>query len=238
MGFSIFVWGIFAIMMIFDGLSTILFRSISHFLDKKSSYIIGILVLLILLSLYLPISPEFWNTWNKTVFTLISSASINYQTIFREVWFTFVFFSKVWPAVVLAVLVLSIKKANHPITYRYRMIKNFGHAKMLIMVAALFTFMILNQFSLLSTLKMMALNVAIYTGVFYLRFGFAIILYLSKRASIPYELMYFLMIASPILLGEHFMIPLFLCVGVGITDIWMDYYQRDASAMLFELDLN
>ncbi|MGL4388150.1 MAG: hypothetical protein ACRCTJ_01995 [Brevinema sp.] len=237
MGFSIFIWGISALFLILDGLFVVLLRRISHLINKKSAYLLGILCLLILLLYYLPVSSDCWGIWNKNIYNLISRAPSDLQMILREVWYTFVFFSQIWPSLFFAVLVLSLKKVNHPISYRYRMIKNFGHAKILIMVATLFLFMILNTLNILPLLKMIALNIAIYTAVFYWRFGFGIIFYLSKNIPIPYELVYFSMIFLLIFVGEYFMIPLFLYVGVGITDIWMDYYQRDASAMLFEIDL-
>ncbi|MGL4562302.1 MAG: hypothetical protein ACRCVW_00410 [Brevinema sp.] len=238
MGFSIFVWGISALFLIMNGLLFLVFRSFVHPFKNKHSYLGGIFFLLLILWLYLPVSSALWMEWNNALYPIILHVNTPVQAILYEVWHTIVFFGDIWPSLFIGLLVLSLKKAHNPKTYRYRMLKTFGHAKILILVFALFVYIIFNYFSLVKMIRVLALNIALYTAVFYWQFGFRIILYYAKMFKIPYGISYVLMIVIPILFGEHFMIPLFLYTGVGITDIWMDYYQRDASAMLFELDFN
>lgn len=238
MGFSIFLWVITSFILIFSGIMKLVFQFFIPVLKNKSLYLIGILFLLIILSIYIPYSNFLWLYWNKYIHLVLENQPLNIHYLWKEVWYTIVFFKDIWCSILVASCVIAFNMKKYPITAQYRSNKNFSHSKILIMILSLFLFILLNYIGILKNLNLIFLNIAVYTAVFYARFGIYILLYSMKKYYIPYFIGGFFVALAPILAGEHFLLLIILYIGIGITDIWMDYYQRDSVAELFEFNLN
>jgi len=237
MEFSIFVWIISAFLFIMTSMIVLIGQKIFPYCKLNYLYLIGIFLLILLLFIYSPHSTQIWNSWNEYIYLKLTIYNIPSSQLWKEVWHTMVFFRNIWPSIIVASVMISIENIMHPYTNRYRMIKSFAHNKIHIMMIMLFIYVFLYKTSF-EILKLQALNIAIYTAVYYWRFGFATILYILRYGMIRYEIGFLLLIIPIILSGENFLLPLVAIIGIGISDIWMDYHKRDASIQLFSLDFS
>ena len=240
MDFSIFVWGIACIFFLFSGSLTCVFQNISFLKPIRYNYLylIGLVVSGIIIWFYIPSSMQNWIALNNIILPYIQQYKGNNSMLLPEVWYTIVFFRNMWPGVFVALIMIAIDSSSHPISARYRMMHKFSHNKLLIMVGFLFAYFSIKHIDSESSLSTIFLGLTVYTAVYYWRFGFATILYILKKNKIPYELGIIFLVGSIIIVGEYFFLPLVLCIGIGISDIWMDYHHRNAAAMVFSLDFN
>ncbi|MGL4677562.1 MAG: hypothetical protein ACRCWI_07865 [Brevinema sp.] len=240
MEFVIFVWMIAIILFLSFGFLTLMGQKIFFTKKVKNNllYLLGLLSLSIGLWWYIPYTKELWISVNNLVYPYIQENFGSYTYLFTEIWYTIVFFRNIWPTILIALIVATFENIQHPISFRYRMTKQFSHNKLLIMVGALIAYFTINYFDKDHVLATFFLCLAFYTAVFYWRFGAAIIFYILKKIFIPYEISMLLMTGIVIISGEFFLLPLIMCVGIGISDIWMDYYQRDAASLVFSLQFH
>ncbi len=235
MEFVIFTWLISSICFLSVGILTFIGKYfITNTIKNNSLYLLGLFVLSSVLYFYISNSTILWNSINNILYPYIQQNAGSYKYIVSETWYTIVFFKNMWPAVFISLIVVSIENIQYPISSRYRMLKQFSHNKLLIMVGSLFAYFITKNIS--DIYATYFLCVAVYSAIFYWRFGFAIILYILKKSGIPYEFGVSFMMASIIISGEYFLLPLIMCVGIGLSDIWMDYYHRDAASLVFSFE--
>lgn len=235
MEFVVFVWIIAIVLNLSNGVLLYMGQYIVVTTPIKNNRLFfkGLILLGIGLYFYILYSQRIWYALNEFVFPYIHSMG-EYQHVLSEVWYTIVFFRNMWPAILIGFIICVIEQIQHPISYRYRMLKRFNHNKLLILVSAGFLYFIARTFS--ESIATLFLGIIVYITIFYWRFGCAIVLYILRRNKIPYEIGILLMNASVIVSGEYFLLPITMFIGFGISDIWMDYYQRNSASLIFNFD--
>ncbi|MGL5254341.1 MAG: hypothetical protein ACRC9L_05055 [Brevinema sp.] len=169
---------------------------------------------------YIPTYENLWISWSKEALDIISSP------LLKEVWYIAVFFRAVWPALLMAVIGFAVDTSAHPFSGRYRAMKKFSHTKVVLLLFVLaFYGLFVWKFSF-SQAEVLLLNILVYIAAWYWRFGYSTILFSLKKGKISYTLGALLLFGSIITAGEAFFLPIFLIVGIGISDIWMDYHKR------------
>ncbi len=235
MEFVIFVWFITSLIFLIYGCLTFVLKNINIvYIRYNLLYVIGLCALIAVSALYIPKSTILWNSMNSIVYGFVMQNTGIYKDTLMEVWYTIVFFRNMWIAVFAALLVCAVDYIQRPISSKYRMIKQFSHNKLLVLVGSLFMYFAAKHINHGST--SFFLVTALYSAVFYWRFGTCIILYILKKSNVPYWLGLSLMLAAIIVSGEHFFLPLVMSVGFGISDIWMDYFHRDSAASVFSFE--
>ncbi|MGL5956669.1 MAG: hypothetical protein ACRC0X_08790 [Brevinema sp.] len=237
MEFVIFVWMTAAFLFLSFGLLTLIGQYIFFIKKVKNNllYLLGFLSLSVGMWFYIPYTKEVWVSINNLLYPYIQENAGSYTYLLTEIWYTIVFFRNIWPAVLTALIVAVFENIQHPISFRYRMMKQFSHNKLLLMIGTLIAYFIVSYVDNNHPLAAFFLCLAFYTAVFYWRFGVTIILYILKKSFISYEIGILLMTIMVIVSGEFFLLPLIMCMGIGISDIWMDYYHRDAASSVFSL---
>lgn len=240
MDFSVFVWGSSSLFFLLSGLWAIILKmiDISNKTKIRYIYIIGLGLLISVSSFYLPHSLQLWVSSNEIVDPFIRKYSGTLSLLFIEVWYTIVFFRDIWFAILMALLTIGLESSYYPYSGRYRMMKRFNHNKLFIMVLSLIGYVFMQKLQWNGIFDILLLNMTVFTACYYWKFGFSIILYILKKSNIPYELGIGLLLFSYIGVGEYFLLPLIACIGIGISDIWMDFYKRDAASMVFSLDFS
>ena len=240
MDFSIFVWGVACICFLFSGSLVCILQNINFLNSVRYNYLylIGLCILGIVIWFYIPNSMQNWVEINNVIIPYIQQYKGNNSSLFIEVWYTIVFFRNMWPGFFVALIMIAIESSFHPISARYRMMHKFSLNKLHIIVGFLFADFSVEHINHESNFSSFFLSLTVYTAVYYWRFGFATILYILKKNKIPYEIGIILIVGSVISAGEYFFLPLVLCIGIGISDIWMDYHHRNASAMVFNFDFH
>ena len=146
--------------------------------------------------------------------------------LLKEAWYIAVFFRAVWPALLTAVIGFAADTAANPSSGRYRSMKKFSHSKVLLLLFVLaFYGLAVWKFPFFQ-MEVLLLNILVYVAAWYWRFGYSTILFSLKKGKISYTVGALLLLGSIITAGEAFFLPIFLIVGIGISDIWMDYHKR------------
>lgn len=238
MEFSIFTWGVAVLCYLIIGVAGSMLQMLCFPRFSRSCFLSGLFCVVLTGVFYIPNSLPWWLTLNEIFTPVFMGYKEGYAYLFQEVWYTVVFFRNLWPTLFIVLIAVVMESFSHPITARFRMMQKFNHNKLLIMVGTLFVYFFLYHFRVYEYVASLFLTGAVYCATYYWRFGFATLLYSMKKKHIPYEIGTALMIALPIVSGEYFLIALVLCIGIGISDIWMDYHQRDAASMVFNLDFH
>ncbi len=233
--FAIFTWVVATTCFLIVGLLTLFGKNfITTKIKSNVLYLLGLLILSVVMFFYITRSISIWDSINGILYPLIQQNTGQYQYIITETWYTVIFFKNMWPAILIALVVVSVEDIQHPVSARYRMLKQFSHNKLLIMVGSLFAYFIVKNFD--NNFATFFLSTAVYSAAFYWRFGYAIIIYILRKSGIPYWVGVGFMMATIIISGEYFLLALIMCIGVGLSDIWMDYYHRDAASLVFNFD--
>lgn len=240
MEFSIFIWIIGLISFLLSNLLRPINKYIAcklKSLNMHAYYFGGLLILFILLFLYLPSEKALWKSLNNYVQLTINALDISFVFLIQNIWHIIVFFRNIWLGFLIAYLSINIENLNYSFTGSYRNMKKFHHTKILFLVFSLFLYLVLHQFSYKGIWSLVLLNIVVYTAVYYWHFGFYTLLYIFKRSHIPYPLGLLILLLPIMMAGESFFLPLVACVGIGISDIWMDYHRRNAASSLFTFEL-
>ena len=235
MEFSLFVWGVCGFFFMLSGLWSLLLQRIDT-TKIVYTYLTGLGLLVLISLIFTPYSMQIFLNFNKSLDPYIRNLTNSHLMI--EVWHSVVFFRNVWSALILAILAIGLEASSHPYSNRHRMMKDFNHNKLLIMVGVLIVYFLVQPLKLGEPLNVLLLNIALYTAVYYWRFGFSTILYIFKKYYVPYSVGILLQIVPIILVGEYFLLVLVATVGIGMSDIWMDYHKRNAASMVFSLDFS
>lgn len=75
-------------------------------------------------------------------------------------------------------------------------------------------------------IETLLLNCCLYFSFFYVIYGFLIINYLFKKRGIPYTITSVIIYVSMIISGDLIVYFTILLLGIGVTDVWMDYTKR------------
>lgn len=224
-------------------IGVLLYQKFVYF-QKGRALKFGILfagVMLLLLAWYLPWgkSPEFWDGflgrlyatgWMKGIF-------IELVAVVRF----FGYYYPVYPAVIAATLHLAfrygIRDQKQHQSFWYRFTKVYDHRQIFFTIGG---FVLLTLVYLLCAgslrevlssegcllLKDVVLNVAVFFALPYIFFGVMSIIYGLRRLKLPYFLCWVILYFFIIFSGPVFIFTLILIMGLGMTDIWMNYHKR------------
>lgn len=240
MEFSIFIWIISLILFLLSNILKPINKYIAYKLKSlniEAYYFGGLLILFFALFLYLPSEKVLWKNLDNYVQAAINVLDISFVFLVKNIWHIIIFFRNIWLGILIACLSINIENLNYSFTGSYRTMKKFHHTKILLLVFSLFLYLVLRQFSYKGIFSSVLLNIVVYTAVYYWYFGFYTLLYIFKRSHIPYPLGLLILLLPIMMAGESFFLPLVACIGIGISDIWMDYHRRNAASLLFTFEL-
>lgn len=228
MEFVVFVWLCAGITVLLSAAACALFGGRFR---SELGYGLGLAALMAALCFYLPACENLWNNMARLM------GLPHRSELFRGVWQLAHLFRNLWPALGAAVLGMAFGVAAYPQSGAYRAMKRFHHTKIVLMCLLLGLAGLLWFFRSAQTLQIALLNAALYTACWYWRFGFDTITFTLKKNGVPLFAAVCLLTASCIMAGSAFILPVVLIMGIGISDIWMDYHRRGSAKLLFTLQL-
>jgi hypothetical protein len=187
---------------------------------------------IILISLYyLTRLDLIWGNISELVFSVYNSSEIFRNSRALEVYTAVKVFNSVYPSILLfivAVWLLYWMDRNRR-SFWYRFLHQFDH-RQVIPATLLWTLTgIINQFHWKPgnwNIEGYLLNLSIFFSAFYVLFGFLTLVYGLKKSgwndTVAIVLIYLIIVVS----GEYFPFTLTLILGIGVSDIWMNYRKR------------
>jgi hypothetical protein len=172
-----------------------------------------------------------WGSISDKVFSVYNSSEVFRNSRGLEVYTAVKVFNSVYPSalVFIAAVWLLYWLDRNRRTFWYRFLKGFDH-KQVIPATLLWTLTgIINQLHwkpLNWNIEGVLLNLSIFFSAFYVLFGFLTLVYGLKKSgwnsTIAAALIYLIIVVS----GEFFPFTLTLILGIGVSDIWMNYRNR------------
>jgi hypothetical protein len=133
-----------------------------------------------------------------------------------------------------AVIILLAGSDSHRAVFWSRFLARFDHRQLFPLVlfwSAFWIFEILGD--VIGTgifasffVETLLLNCCLYFSFFYAIYGFLIINYLFKKKGMPYTITSIIIYAAMIISGDFIVYFTILLLGIGVTDVWMDYTKR------------
>lgn len=140
------------------------------------------------------------------------------------------FFRYYYPAVVTAILNLSLlyaaKEKSNRYSFWYRLLRNFDHRQIVLLVAGGLAAGMSYLFKWNDTAKAVLMNLFLFTTWPYVYYGFSTLVYGIRRLKVSYFLSIVILFLFVVISGPIFIFTLILVMGIGITDIWMNYNKR------------
>jgi len=169
-------------------------------------------------------------SWETRVSTCVFSGlnSVKVAPTLKAVLYGLWSFSDYWPAVLTSIVFLSWMSTaysrEYPWTWKERLLRTFEHRWgypliALVLAGALSAGLIRNE-----TLRLVAVNSALFALTPYVLLGVLILMRVFHRQGMMVVLGGLTL--TIIFSGKYFLIPLLFLFGVGISDIWMRYYDN------------
>lgn len=178
--------------------------------------------------LYLRKADGIWAAFSNDLENALIHARLAGKTRLMDGFYVGYFFRNYFPALIAFTLYLGFGRAvsGKRWTFWYRLYRGFDQkiSAVLIAVWAGFGLVEITQWKIKEVnVWAICLNLAIFVSLFYSLFGFLTLVYNMKRSKVPYWLSRILIFGLLVFSGQVFIVTLALLMGVGITDIWMDY---------------
>lgn len=199
---------------------------------RKSFFWINTIVIFAVLTtvcwFYLPNADKIWiavSSWFGDV--LLKTRLLN-TTRLMDVFYVGYFFRLYYPVILAFILFVGLYRAldKNRCSFWYRFYHWFDQRMVFLLVFSWLLFVGIEAAGWtvkFMNLRVMALNAALYFSTLYVFYGFLILLYGLKRNHLPYWLSLILIYGLLVLSGQVFIVTAALIMGVGITDIWMNY---------------
>jgi len=217
--------------------SAILYREI---IKKDKFFYAGLKILffiglILLCFFYIPAADKIWD-YLKGLYTGSIRKALPAAASLDLVFIAARFFRFIYPACIAAgaAFFLMITAGRHYASFWNRFLIKFNHKQIILLVVSwtiFWIFEVLGDFignGLFASffLEILLLNCCLYFSSFYIIYGFLIINYLLKKRRVPYTLTTILVYGVIIASGNFILYILLILLGIGITDIWMDYTKK------------
>lgn len=198
------------------------------FRQEKRAIKYGLVFLAILgmfLAAYLPHVPVLWEVTLPGFFMKTIEG-----TKFFDVFMVGRFFRYYYPAAIAGILHLAFRyakkeKENH-YTFWYRFLRSFDHRQIFILLAGALAAGLGYLLKFDAFVQAVIMNVFLFGCWPYVYYGFATMIYGIRRLKISYLLSIAILFLFIVISGPIFIFTLILIMGIGISDIWMNYHKR------------
>lgn len=234
------IGGLFAFVSLWVGLSISTFFLLTFLIKDKAFFrkplafwanLLFAPIILFLLLAYLPNVSTIWNSISGYILQILGHYSLLQEHEFINVYQVIQFFRYYYPAIVVGVIYYGFCKAVNyqkwDMTFGYRYVKKFDHRQVFLTVISTIAYFVAVVVKAPFVIRVALLNFAIFFAIPYAVYGFLTLLYaLKRKVNLSYTLGMILMYLILIISGRAFIFTLILAVGIGISDIWMNYHKR------------
>ncbi len=211
-----------------------------HVLRNKKRLYTGLLVFFLIILVvfclfYLPRADKIWMILNEKI-TIWIKPVLAFMFRFMEVFYVAEYFRYIYPPVLTAgaALFFYFTLDKHPKSFLGRFLGRFDHKLVFALIGfwivfGVFEFLI--DFYKIKTgylffIETGILNICLYFSFFYMIYGFLLLLYFLKKKGVLYLISFPVIIGSLIISGGFILYLLILLLGIGVSDIWMDYTKK------------
>ncbi len=149
---------------------------------------------------------------------------------FVDVFMVGRFFRFYYPAAVAGILHLAFRyakkeKENH-YTFWYRFLRSFDHRQVFMLLAGIASAGLAYLLQWNAMVQVILVNFLLFVSWPYVYYGFATMIYGIRRLKISYFLSIAILFLFIVISGPIFIFTLILIMGIGVSDIWMNYHKR------------
>jgi hypothetical protein len=226
-----FLWTGLFLLLVFS--APLLINTNGFFAKRKSSFalLLFAVALIVFIVAYLDNVTDFWGLLTEGFHRFLFALNLRNGYGFMRAFEVIRYFRYYYPSLITGVLWLSFctgaNLSEKRYTFWYRYLKFFDHRIVIFILIA--TGSMILSYVLNAPLQTQAalLNLCLLFAVPYVIFGYLTLIYgFKKKFKLPYILGAIIMYVVVIALGPYFLFPVVFMLGLGISDIWMDYHNR------------
>ncbi len=173
---------------------------------------------------------EIWEVLNQAAVSFLDAFHIHQGYRFVDVYSIFRFFRNYYPGLFTGVSVFLVLRSRwafkNPITCYYRYTKRFSHVLIFPMLLFVLGLALVSTLPETHSLHRYFLNFTILFSLPYLLYGGLTVFYGLRRLRKKNRLILILFSSLIVFSGPLFLFILILIIGIGVSDVWMNYNRR------------
>ncbi|NPV01459.1 MAG: hypothetical protein HPY53_08765 [Brevinematales bacterium] len=202
-------------------------------------YQVPFLVIMLMFSVfYIPETSRIWYAADNAITGILSSFSLLDGYGFIDVYYVLRFFRNIYPALFAFILFLAYYAGTEGGKYRhglwYRYLRKFDHRQvwpvlgLLAMLGGGYILMFsLNEINpVMNDIGIWMFNTSLFFAMPYILYGCLTLIYGLRRAGVPGMISLMGLFLLFLISGPVFIFTLIFLMGIGISDIWMNYHAR------------
>lgn len=173
---------------------------------------------------------DIWESLNRAVFSFLDLLHLKQGYRFVDIYSIFRFFRNYYPGFVSALSVFWVLRSRwsrkYSVTCYYRYTKLFSHFLLAPLLLFVIGLILASRLPETHALHRYFLNFVIFFSLPYLLYGGLTLFYGLRRIRRNTQLFLVLIYSLIIFSGPLFLFILILVIGVGVSDVWMNYNRR------------